>query len=193
MRLPENLALKPQQRWLDVGCGRGALLRFLDQRVGFEQTPVGLDFSPAALRLARRDANEAGHEVGLTCATATALPFHEQTFDLVTCGYLIKHLTDEELDEFLGELRRVLAGGGLALLWEFAPSGSERLDDWNRMWLGANVRHPRLRSTASLLKRAQAAGFEFTRDAMLRPFLLPPMPRASVLLGRAPEGWTPPN
>jgi ubiquinone/menaquinone biosynthesis C-methylase UbiE len=192
MKLPENLALQREQRWLDVGCGRGTLLRLTDQRVGFDRPPVGVDFSPSALRLARRDAKSAGNQVALAAGTATALPFAEQSFDLVTCGYLIKHLTDEELATFLAEVRRVLTGGGLVLLWEFAPSGSDLLDAWNRRWLGANVRHPRLRSTSTLLRRAREAGFEFTRDAVLRPFLFPPMPRASILAGRAPESWTAP-
>jgi len=189
MRLPENLAVRASQRWLDVGCGRGTLLRLIGQRVGFDRAPIGVDFSPAALRLARRDAVRAGHQAALACAAATALPFHDQTFDLITCGYLMKHLTDEELDTFLLEVRRVLAGGGLALLWDFAPSGSDRLDAWNRLWLGAGVSEPHVRSTSTLLKRAKAAGFEFIRDATLRPFLFPPIPRASILIGRAPEGW----
>jgi len=46
-----------------------------------------------------------------------------------------------------------------------------------------------LRSTSTLLKHAERAGFEFWRDAVLRPFFLPPIPRASILVGRAPEGW----
>jgi len=189
MKLPENLALRREQRWLDVGCGRGALLRLVDQRVGFETPPTGVDFSMEALRLARQDARKHGHAVRLACGTATALPFRDRSFDLITCGYLVKHLTDEELDAFLGEVRRVLAGGGLALLWEFAPSGSARLDAWNRRVLGPRVHNPMLRSTTRLLERAEAAGFEFARDAVLRPFFLPPIPRASILVGKAPEGW----
>ena len=61
MRIPEHFNLKPDQRWLDVGCGRGALLRFIDSRVGFTPAPVGLDFSRAALRLARRDEADGAH------------------------------------------------------------------------------------------------------------------------------------
>src|SRR5688572_7529417 len=55
MRLVENLKVSATQRWLDIGCGRGALLRFTDQRVGFTQRPVGIDFSRAVLHLAQRD------------------------------------------------------------------------------------------------------------------------------------------
>jgi ubiquinone/menaquinone biosynthesis C-methylase UbiE len=193
MRLPENLALRPQQRWLDVGCGRGALLRFIDAQVQFERAPVGVDFSPAALRLARQDSRSAERPLDFSCGTATALPFRDGSFDLITGGYLLKHLTDGELDAFLAELRRVLAGGGLAVLWEFAPSGSARLDAWNRRWLGARVREPRLRSVSELTRRARAAGFDLARNASLRPFLFPPMPRASVLIGKAPEGWAAPG
>lgn len=189
MRLPEHFNLRPDQRWLDVACGRGSLLRWGAARVGFEHAPVGLDYSRAALRLARHDAALDRMPPALTQATATALPFRDGSFDLVTCGYMVKHLTDSELAAFLEEVRRVLTGGGLALIWEYAPTGDAGLDAWNKRLLGAEVREPHLRSTRTLLRAAEAAGYEFTRDARLRPFLLPPIPRASILVGKAPEGW----
>jgi SAM-dependent methyltransferase len=191
MRIPEELRMRRAQRWLDVGCGRGSLLSFVDERVHFERSPVGVDFSAAALRLAREDSRDG--RPALACATATALPFAHNTFDLVTCGYMLKHLTDEELAAFMGEVRRVLVGGGVALLWDYAPSGSEALDGWNRGLLGAGVHEPRLRSTRSLVGSARAAGFELARDARLRPFLIPPIPRASIFIGKAPEGWSAPH
>src|SRR5262245_13102584 len=123
MKLHQHLRMQPQHRWLDVGCGRGALLRFVDSRVHFEHAPIGLDFSDAALNMARHDR---GADLALTEAAATALPFADGSFDVVTCGYVIKHLDDDELMLFLLEVRRVLVGGGLALIWEYAPSGSAR-------------------------------------------------------------------
>ena len=33
------------------------------------------------------------------------------------------------------------------------------------------------------------AGFDWVDNAHLRPFLFPPIPRTSVLIGKAPEGW----
>ncbi|MSQ35979.1 MAG: class I SAM-dependent methyltransferase [Dehalococcoidia bacterium] len=193
LRLPEELRVQPEQRWLDIGCGRAGLLRLVADRVRFVQPPVGVDFSGAALSFARRDLlnnlAQVARRVSLARASATALPFASGSFEVVTAGYVLKHLDDSELVTTLGEVRRVLAPGGLALLWEFAPSGSARLDRWNERWLSPAVRAPRLRSTGALVAAGRAAGFELVRPARLRPFLLPPIPRASVLLGRAPEGW----
>lgn len=192
MRLPEELRLRPDQHWLDIGCGRAALLRAIGQRVGFNAPPIGLDFSREALRLARRDGTD---QLGprLAQGSATALPFANASFDLVTCGYMLKHLDDDEFLVFLDEVCRILKGGGLALIWEYAPSGSDTLDAWNRRLLGAEVRNPHLRSKRTLMHTARLAGYELVRDARLRPFLLPPIPRASIFIGKAPDGWTPPE
>ena len=55
-------------------------------------------------------------------------------------------------------------------------------------FIGPAVERVRLRSTGTLRAHADAAGFGFTRDADLRPFLFPPIPRASILIGIPPEG-----
>ncbi|MCY4638787.1 MAG: class I SAM-dependent methyltransferase [Chloroflexi bacterium] len=188
-RLPEELQLDEDWRVVEVGCGRGALLRMLDDRVGFLSPPVGVDASRAAVRLAREDerrARGARPRLRFVQGAATILPLAPASAELVLAGHLVKHLGDEELEPFFREIWRVLVPGGLALLWEFAPTGSLPLDRWNAWLLARGVRRPRLRSTRSLLNAAGRAGFEFRIDARLRPFLLPPIPRASILLGRPP-------
>ncbi|MQC27635.1 MAG: class I SAM-dependent methyltransferase [Chloroflexi bacterium] len=187
LRLPSSLRLDAATRMLDIGCGRGALLRALDDQLHFDTPPVGVDFSRAALALAARGAPVTAPR--LVGGSASALPFRDGAFTLVTCGYLAKHLADDELLPLFAETRRVLAPGGLAVVWEFGPSGDRRLDAWNSRVLSVTSRAPRLRSSATLRRVAAEAGFEFTRDANLRPFLLPPIARASVLVGRPPEGW----
>ena len=184
-RLPENLKLGPDTRLLDVGCGRGTLLRVLDEQVRFSTPPVGADLSPEMLRLVRHD--EAGRQFAR--AAASVLPFADDSFTLVTCGYVVKHLDDDELRAFFLEANRVLAPGGLALIWEFGPSGNPRLDRWNARVLGAASEWVRLRSSATLLAHAGASGFPFVTDAELRPFLVPPIPRASVLIGIPPDDF----
>ena len=193
-RLPENLKLDASTRLLDIGCGRGTLLRALDDALGCEVAPVGLDCSRAALRLAARDERNSRRGAGLVEASAMSLPFRDDAFNLVTCGYALKHLDDDGVRALLIEVRRVLEPGGLAVAWEFGPTGNPRLDAWNARVLSSGAAptergQPRLRSDATLRRLATEAGFPYVRDANLRPFLLPPIPRASVLLGRPPEGF----
>ncbi|MBM3138779.1 MAG: class I SAM-dependent methyltransferase [Chloroflexi bacterium] len=189
LRLPTALRLDPSTRLLDVGSGRGGLARAIDEQLRPAVPPVAIDYSGTMLRLAARDGRHDGSRVGLVRATGTALPFADARFTLVTCGHVAKHLDDRELRALLGEIRRVLEPGGLAVLWEFGPSGNPRLDRWNTATVSLGVRQPRLRSSVTLQHHALAAGFDLARDANLRPFLAPPIPRASVLLGRPPEGW----
>ena len=186
-QLKENLKLEPWMRVLDVGCGAGSALRILDERVHFEAAPVGVDFSAAVLRRARKPGVEGQPQ--FVQGAATGLPFRDGAFDLVMSGYLVKHLSDDEVQRFVREVRRVLAPGGLAILWDYAPTGNPRLDGWNEAVLSRGVGEPHLRSTRALMALGELAGFEYIRPARLRPFLLPPIPRASVLLGQPPEGW----
>jgi len=184
-RLPENLKLRAEMRVLDIGCGRGTLLRVLDEQVRFTTPPIGIDLSAEMLSLARRD--NAGRQFAR--ATAATLPFADGSFDLVTAGYVVKHLDDAELQALLAEVLRMLRPGGLALIWEFGPTGNRRLDQWNASVLGAAAERVRLRSTATLRAQATAVGFPFVTGADLRPFLMPPIPRASILVGIPPEGF----
>ena len=184
-QLKENLKLEPWMRVLDVGCGAGAVLRLLDERVHFDAAPVGLAAALARSAVTVRGERQPEFVRGL----ATALPFGDGAFDFVMSGYVLSHLSDEDVERFLIELRRILAPGGLALLWDYAPTGNPRLDRWNEGVLAREARRPLLRSTRALMSFAQIAGFEYIRPARLRPFLMPPIPRASVLLGRPPEGW----
>ena len=117
------------------------------------------------------------------------LPFATGAFDLVLSSYVVKHLDEDEIRSFFIEVYRVLAPGGLALIWDFAPTGSAQLDAWNRWVVSRGVGEPRFRSTRAVMALGELAGFEYVRAARLRPFLLPPIPRASVLVGKPPEGW----
>ena len=185
-QLKENLKLEPWMRALDVGCGTGAAVQILDRRVAFETPPVGL-----AAMLPRNALGLRGERrVEFVQGVPTALPFGDGAFDFVMSGYLLGHLSNGDVQRFLIEVRRVLAPGGLALVWDYAPTGNPRLDRWNQWVLARGAVRPVLRSTRALSAFGEIAGFEYIRPARLRPFLMPPIPRASVLLGRPPEGWS---
>ncbi|MDA0815133.1 MAG: methyltransferase domain-containing protein [Chloroflexi bacterium] len=186
-RLPANLKLDSSAKILDIGCGRGTIMRMLDDQLQCDVPPVGLDVSDVMLSLARGDEKNPRRGAGLIQGSGTTLPFHNGSFNLVLCGHLVKHFDDIDVLGLFMEIKRVLEPGGLALIWEFGPTGNPRLDAWNARFVSNSVKEPRLRSQTTLKRLAADAGFEFIRDADLRPFLLPPIPRSSVLIGIPPE------
>ncbi|MCX7681365.1 MAG: murein biosynthesis integral membrane protein MurJ [Anaerolineae bacterium] len=98
----EVAAIGPGMRVLDVGCGRGEILRRCTE-LGVEA--YGVDFAPAALYMARSS--------GTVCqANARWLPFTDGTFDRVLMFDLVEHLYPRELDQALAEARRVLRPSG---------------------------------------------------------------------------------
>ena len=186
--LPQELRMERNWRVLDIGCGRAGLTRVLEHRARLERPPVGLDLSRGMLSLARRDtAGEQGP--ALTQGTAAALPFADATFQLIVSGHAFKYLDDDELHSTLIEAQRVLKPGGLFVAWEFAPTRSNLLDRWNRWFLTIEVPLVRLRGYRELQAVAYSCGFDWVQPAQLRPFLVPPIPRVSLIMGRAPDGW----
>ncbi|MEM9773943.1 MAG: class I SAM-dependent methyltransferase, partial [Chloroflexota bacterium] len=93
-------------RLLDLGCGRGGLIEQLVETHGngiLAQT-IGLD--PDRLSLAE-------HRLSLPAATgfSQALPFADESFDIIFCSWLFEHLATPELD--FTELSRVLRSNGV--------------------------------------------------------------------------------
>lgn len=183
-RLPEAYGLQADHRVVDVNCGEGALLRILDSRVRFKARPLGLDPSPVALRKAAASRGEGG-PFGFARASLAALPLADETADLILCGHLVKYLTDAELLAFMRDAYRALRPAGALLIWEFAPVRDPRLDRWNRRVIARRSPDIRLRSYRQLEDLGIRAGFDWLRNAYLRPFLAPPVPRVTILMGKA--------
>lgn len=98
----------PGERALDVACGPGLLTLALAARTG---EAVGLDATPAFLRLAREEAARRGlGGVRFEEGDAEALPFPEACFDLATCRAAFHHFPRPE--RVLAEMRRVVRPGG---------------------------------------------------------------------------------
>lgn len=188
-RLDQNLLLKPRHRLLDVGCGRASLLQVLASRVAFDRPPVGIDLSREMLLRGHCEIERGGKASELLQAAGTNMPFANDSFDIATCSYVLKHLDDAGLALLLCELLRVLKPGGFAVLWEFGLTRSNILNSWHRWLLTRGVASCNLRGYARLAAAATAAGFEWVENARLRPFLLPPIPRVSIIAGKAPEEW----
>jgi 2-polyprenyl-6-hydroxyphenyl methylase/3-demethylubiquinone-9 3-methyltransferase len=153
--LVEELRLAPSDlRVLDVGCG-GGLLAEEFARLGCAVT--GVDPSPESLAAARAHAAGQGLTIGYHCATGEALPFPDQSFDVVYCCDVLEHVTD--VHQVIGETARVLRSGGTYLYdtinrtlrsrllviellqeWRWTALMPPRLHDWNMFIRPAELR-----------------------------------------------------
>jgi protein-L-isoaspartate(D-aspartate) O-methyltransferase len=102
--LVQHYGLRPGQRVLDVGCGKGFLLFEITQACpGIEV--VGLDVSNYAIEHAKEEVKPFLHS-----GTATELPFPDRSFDLVISITTLHNLYCYELDRALREMERVARG-----------------------------------------------------------------------------------
>jgi SAM-dependent methyltransferase len=107
-------AVRAGQRALDVGCGSGALLAALAQRLGAENV-AGIDPSWPFVEAARE--RVPGTRVLLT--PAETLPFADGEFDATLSQLVVNFLGDPELG--LREMVRVTRAGGVVAgcVWDY--------------------------------------------------------------------------
>jgi SAM-dependent methyltransferase len=181
--LPRTVNLQPKHRVLEVGCSRGANLRFLTARVRFHKSPVGIDLSRGALRAAAQHGRGAFE---LVAGSGSRLPFADSSFDLVVAAHVLRHLDGEGFIRFLVEARRVLKPGGLLAVWEYTAAEPKRPGAFRSWLLGRLGGRGTLRDFAALAHWASEANFDVIENPNLRPFLFPPVPRVSMLARRPP-------
>jgi len=158
---PKSAGQRAPLNILDVGCGTGANLEMLSQ---FGQAE-GVDVSAEALSFCRARGLE-----NVKQGEAEALPYEDNSFDLVTGLDVVEHLDDDLAG--LKEMRRVLRRGGHALL--FVPA-------FMFLWgVQDDISNHRRRYTLPGLKRmVRQAGFEVERATYVNISFFGP-----ILLGR---------
>ena len=103
---------------LDVACGTGLVAVASARILGTAENITCLDPSEGMLAVARRKL-----AARFVQGRAEALPFPDASFDFLTMGYALRHVTD--LETTFREFRRVLKPGGKILILEVTkPSGS---------------------------------------------------------------------
>ena len=122
--LLDQLGLRGDERILDLGCGRGAVLLLAAQRLTTGRA-VGVDLwrardqSGNAAEATRRNAVAEGvaDRVELHTADMTALPLEDDSFDLVVSSLAIHNISGRAgREKALGEAVRVLRPGGRLLI-----------------------------------------------------------------------------
>jgi len=113
----------PQKNWrvLDVATGGGHVAYAFAPHVG---RVWATDITQEMLDMVKREAATRGlSNVRTTYAKAEALPFDDESFDLITCRIAPHHF--DSIPDFLGEVHRTLKTGALfALVDNVVPAGS---------------------------------------------------------------------
>jgi ubiquinone/menaquinone biosynthesis C-methylase UbiE len=97
---------------LEVAPGPGYVA--IEMAKGGAYRVTGLDVSRTMLELAHRNAAEAGVEVDFRQGNASAMPFADDSFDLLACSAAFKNFSEPH--KALEEMYRVLRPGGTALV-----------------------------------------------------------------------------
>lgn len=103
---------------LDVAAGTADLCIEAVKR-GKAEKVVGIDISEGMLNVGREKVSKSGFDgsIELIVADCAKLPFPDNSFDAVTCGYGVRNFA--ELDRSLSEMYRVLKPGGQLRILEF--------------------------------------------------------------------------
>ncbi|MDE3094451.1 MAG: class I SAM-dependent methyltransferase [Chloroflexota bacterium] len=185
--LPREMLMQADTRMLEIGCGAGSRILLFDQKLRFQGvSAAGVEPSPKLARRAERAFLDNGRPATAVLAGPDALPFRDGAFDVVYCDDLLRFLDVRGAQAVLREAARVLRPGALMLAWDLAPPAG-RFAWWQRLWLR---RYPGRHATQqSLMGLAERSGFDYTREANLRPFFWPPVPRVSFIAATLPPGW----
>lgn len=118
---------RPGQRALDLAGGTGDISALLADRVGEQGLVVLSDINPQMLLLGRDRMIDSGRVANIkpSLVDASAIPFADGSFDLVTIAFGLRNVTDKS--QALAEMLRVLKPGGRALVLEFSRVRAEPL------------------------------------------------------------------
>lgn len=121
-------AIKRGQQVLDLAGGTGDLTIKMSRLVGPSGSVVLSDINPSMLEEGRKRLINKGivGNVSFKEINAEAIPFDDQTFDLVTIGFGLRNVTDQL--KALKEMRRVLKPGGRLVVLEFSKPVVPGLD-----------------------------------------------------------------
>ena len=160
--------LPAASRILEVAPGPGYLAVEIARRGAYRLT--GLDVSHTFVEIANRNAREAGVDIDFRQGNASAMPFADNTFDLILCRAAFKNFSQPVAA--MNEMHRVLKRGGKALIVDLRRDASvDDIDAYIRRsnlgWLNSLVykltfRHmllPRAYSRSQFMDMSSTSAF----------------------------------
>jgi len=124
-RIIDHWDLKPGDRILDIGCGKGFLVKDLSDMMP-ELDVVGIDISDYALENAHPDAASR-----LSKASCDDLPFEDDSFRLALAFNTIHNLKPDGCLKALKEMQRVAPRGGFVQVDAYRSEDERQIfEDW---------------------------------------------------------------
>jgi cyclopropane-fatty-acyl-phospholipid synthase len=108
-----KLALAPEMRLLDIGCGWGGMVLHAARHHGVQA--VGITISEAQAELARKRVVDAGLADRVEIRLQDYRDIHDGPFDAVSSIGMFEHVGLDHLAEYFGQVRRLLRPGGRLL------------------------------------------------------------------------------
>lgn len=156
------LRFRKEDHILDIGCGGGSLIALL-LKCAPRGTVEGIDYSDEAVAFARRRNRFAGRRCIITCGDVGALPYRDNSFDIITAFETVYFWPD--LKRSLNGIYRVLKPDGRFLLC--CETDNPEAFPVN----GVRIRGMKIYTADALSDFAEAAGF------------------TEITVSRHPEGW----
>jgi ubiquinone/menaquinone biosynthesis C-methylase UbiE len=120
--MAEHYGIKPGDRILDVGCGKGFLLYEFTQAVPGVEV-VGLDISEYAIENAKEEVKPL-----IQHGNAISLPFEDNSFDFIISITTLHNLYNYELKQAVQEIQRVGKGANKHIIIESYRNESEKVN-----------------------------------------------------------------
>ncbi|MFA6053210.1 MAG: class I SAM-dependent methyltransferase [Methylobacter sp.] len=163
----DRMLPEPRKRYpliLDVGCGRGNSFELLDEYFNPDHIS-GIEVDEILLADAKKQAEARRCSIDLITGNAEAMPYPDQSFDMVFCHQSFHHIVQHE--KAMQEFYRVLKPGGVLL---FAESCRKFIHSFSIRLL---FRHPMdVQKTAEeYIDLIKQAGFEVTPENISKPYL----------------------
>src|SRR5512140_812342 len=111
------LSIPADRRWLDIGCGTGALSETILQNAS-PKSVTGIDLSEEYLAYARQAVQDT--RATFAVGSVTPLQYADDIYDAAVSGLVLNFLAHP--DRAVSEMRRVVAAGGIvaAYVWDYA-------------------------------------------------------------------------
>ena len=118
----------PSARVLELGCGTGLLWSVNAERIPAGWVITLSDFSEGMLLAAWRNLVVSGRAFKYERIDAQAIPYQDETFDLVIADHMLYHVPDRP--RALAEISRVLKPGGSLVASTFGDGDMREMEDW---------------------------------------------------------------